>query len=138
MNGKTLEELEGEDWGKPEFKSNLVITTHRLRKKPIDEFTNEDLRIMLGQGFGLPYLLPLALKVLEKNPLADGDLYEGDLLQNTLIHAHPDLLDEDKNLANRFRAMALKALPLVKEMDPDEIREELINAVERAINNLTA
>lgn len=32
---KTLQELEGEDWGAPTYPSNLVITVHSLREKPI-------------------------------------------------------------------------------------------------------
>jgi CDI immunity proteins len=46
---QTLEQLENEVWGEPEFHSHLVLTCHSLRKKPIDQFTVEDLRIMLGQ-----------------------------------------------------------------------------------------
>lgn len=35
---------------------------------------------MIGQDIGLPYLVPLALDILRDNPLAEGDMYEGDLL----------------------------------------------------------
>ncbi|KAB1110193.1 hypothetical protein F6X54_18090 [Micromonospora aurantiaca] len=53
-----------------------------LRRKPLAEFTVEDLRIMLGQEIGVPALLPLALQVLLRDPLAEGDYYPGDLLAN--------------------------------------------------------
>jgi hypothetical protein len=36
---------------------------------------------VIGQGIGLPYLVPLALERLEWEPLAAGDFYPGDLLQ---------------------------------------------------------
>ncbi len=36
---------------------------------------------MIGQSFGLAYLVPLAIEKLRENILAEGDLYEGDLLQ---------------------------------------------------------
>jgi hypothetical protein len=36
---------------------------------------------MIGQGLGLPYLVPIALEVLEANPFAKGDYYPGDLLK---------------------------------------------------------
>ena len=64
--------------------SFLVTTCHQLRKKPIDEFTVEDLRIMIGQGIGLAFLMPLALDVLEHDALAEGDFFPGDLLCNVL------------------------------------------------------
>ena len=67
---KTLQELENSDWGAPNYDSYLVSSVHRLRRKPLVEFTIEDLRILIGQNVGLPYLLPLALERLEENPLA--------------------------------------------------------------------
>ena len=55
-----------------------------LRRKPLAEFTVENLRLMLGQQIAVPILLPLALNVLETDPLAEGDLYPGDLLGSVL------------------------------------------------------
>lgn len=81
---KTLENLEKETWGKPEYDSYLVKRCHELRKVPLNQFTTEDLRIMIGQEFGLAFLVPLALEVLSEDLFAEGDLYEGDLLKNIL------------------------------------------------------
>src|SRR5687768_12778935 len=94
---RTLEDLEQERWGEPEFGSHLVTECHRLRKVPIGQFTIENLRIMIGQGFSLPHLMPLALDKLVDNPFAEGDFYPGDLLQAVLRakwefwEAHPTL-----------------------------------------------
>jgi CDI immunity proteins len=77
---RTLEQLEDEDWGEPEYDSNLVQTIHKLRRKPIGEFTIEDLRVMLGQKVGMEQFIPLALDRLEADPFASGDFYPGDLL----------------------------------------------------------
>ena len=57
----TLEQLENEYWDEPDFNSHLVTECHRLRKIPLNKFTIEDLRIMLGQKFSIKHLLPLAL-----------------------------------------------------------------------------
>jgi CDI immunity proteins len=77
---QTLEQLENDVWDSSEIKSTLIGTCHRLRKKLIDQFTIEDLRIMIGQNIGTEYLMPKALNVLDINPLADGDFFAGDLL----------------------------------------------------------
>ncbi len=80
----TLEFLENDYWKTPDYDSKLVKTCHLLRKKKIEEFTIEDLRIMIGQNIGLPYLLPIALNQLKNNILSEGDYYPGDLLSSVL------------------------------------------------------
>src|ERR1043165_470707 len=79
---KSLQELEGSDWGDPTYDSYLVTTVYSLRHKPLRDFTAEDLRIVIGQNLSLPYLIPLALEYLERDPLAQVDFFPGDLLWN--------------------------------------------------------
>lgn len=81
---QTLDELEGDTWGPPGFDSHLVQETHRLRSIPIGELTVENLRLLLGQQIGTPWLVPLALAQLVDDPLAMGDFYPGDLLTSVL------------------------------------------------------
>lgn len=81
---KTLENLEKDCWGKPDYDSHLVKRCHELRKLPLESFTTEDLRIMIGQQVSLDYLIPLALEVLTIDLFAEGDFFEGDLLKNVL------------------------------------------------------
>jgi hypothetical protein len=81
---KTLDELEGVQWWPPKYNSYLVTTCHGLRTKPLADFAVEDLRIMIGQGIGLAFLIPMALEVVEANAMAQGDYYPGDLLQSLL------------------------------------------------------
>ena len=109
MPGKTLDELENLTWGEPAFDSYLVATCHRLRKKPVDEFTVEDLRIMIGQTIGLEFLLPRAIDVLEREPLAAGDFFVGDLLVNVIacvdwLRTHPHLLHRVASVVKRAAA----------------------------------
>lgn len=40
--------------------------------------------MMIGQGIGLDYLIPLAIETLAENLFAEGDMYEGDLLKSVL------------------------------------------------------
>ena len=79
---KNLESLEKDFWDKPEYDSDLVTRCHELRKLPLDSFTTENLRIMIGQQISLDYLIPLALEVLTNDLFAEGDFFEGDLLKN--------------------------------------------------------
>jgi hypothetical protein len=82
---KTLDQLENTIWGEPTgFVTGLIKECHRLRKIPIENFTIENLRVMIGQQIGLKFLIPLALEELKINPLAEGDFYEGDLLCSVL------------------------------------------------------
>ena len=81
---KTLESLEKDIWGEPEYESYLITTCHRLRKKQLKDFDIEDLRIMIGQNIGLKFLIPLAIDRLKENILAEGAFYEGDLLKAVL------------------------------------------------------
>jgi hypothetical protein len=78
---KTLETLENDIWGEPEYQSTLVVDCHRLRKVPLDQFAPSDLRRMIGQGIGLDYLVPLAIDELEKDILLEAYYYPGDLLE---------------------------------------------------------
>ena len=77
----TLDELDGGPWGDPPpGATHLMRTVHALRRRPVGELDVEDLRILLGQRIAPTVLVPLALDVLERDPLAEGDYYPGDLL----------------------------------------------------------
>jgi hypothetical protein len=112
----TLEQLEGVDWGEPECSSYLVTTVHRLRRKPVELFTVEDLRIMIGQSIGLEHLVPLALDILEKDCLAQGDFYPGDLACN-VVRMDPSFLEARPELVPRIVAIARAALPHLERED---------------------
>jgi hypothetical protein len=93
----TLEQLDGERWPDPQDPTMLVRDVHRLRRIPLGELSDNDLRLLLGQRVGVDWLVPRALDRLQEAPLA-GDLYPGDLL-GAVLHAtrdywprHPDQL----------------------------------------------
>ena len=107
QRSQTLEQLEGEAWGEPEFDSYVVTQSHLLRHVAIGRLTVENLRLLVGQKLGLPWVLDRALEVLEAQPLAEGDLHEGDLLASvmelphTAFAAYPELLQRTRLLAER-------------------------------------
>lgn len=91
-----------------EASTTLIKRCQELIKLPLNEYAIEDLRLMIGQDFGLPYLIPLAIEKLNENLFAEGDMYEGDLLANVLKidqnfwQQNPDLWTQvDKLIVNR-------------------------------------
>jgi hypothetical protein len=103
---QTLTQLEGEDWGEPTYPSYVVTNSHRLRYKPLQEFTAGDLRFMLGQQNSLPILMPMALDVLDADPFAGGDTYEGALL-NMAVRVNPQFWRDHPRLWYRLGAVLL-------------------------------
>lgn len=98
---RTLDEIEGVDWGPTTDDSHLVVTCQRLRSTPLREFTAGDLRLMLLQRISVPILAPLAIALLSADPLLEATYYPGDLL-HAFIHAH-----ESRNLAISYDAVAM-------------------------------
>ena len=81
----TLEQLEVDTSEEVlETDTTLVKTCKLLRKKRLQDFTIENLRIMIGQQLGLNYLIPLAIDKLSHNILHQGDFYPGDLFVSIL------------------------------------------------------
>lgn len=64
--------------------SYLVRTVSSLRKVPLQQYSVEDVRIMIGQNEGLDYLVRVAVEILRNDLFAEGDYYPGDLLNNVL------------------------------------------------------
>lgn len=78
----TIESLENDFWGNPPSDAtNLMISIYSLRQKSIEDFSTENLRLLIGQNIALDILIPKAISVLEENILAEGDYYRGDLLK---------------------------------------------------------
>ena len=94
---KTLDQLEGIEWGEPNFGSYVVINCCRPRRVPLKDFTAEDLRLMIGQNISIEYLAPLALEQLELDPMVSGMYGDGDLLKSVqrlpsgFWEQHPEL-----------------------------------------------
>ena len=95
---KSLESREKKTW--PALSSDegsyLIKICNTLRKKQLQDFTTEDLRIMIGQEIGLYFLMPLAIETLTGNLFAEGDYYEGDLLKSVL-EVDTKFWDDNKN-----------------------------------------
>lgn len=79
-----------------------MATVRELRRKPLGDLTVEDMRLLIRQDVGLAHLLPLAVEVLRGDPLAEGDMYEGDLLAAVLTRS-PEIWSESPELGREVR-----------------------------------
>jgi hypothetical protein len=109
---KSLQQLDGQDWGEPTYDSHLVTECHRLRRVPLSQFDVEDLRIMIGQHISLEYLIPIALEQLRAVPLAEGDYYSGDLL-SAVLRAGRDVWQQHPEWRSEVAAIAQRTAPYV-------------------------
>lgn len=84
---KSLSELDGNGWKDKiptQDDSYVVRNSYELYNKPLNEFETEDFRFIIEQRIGLEYTVPLAIEILRNDILAEGDFYEGDLLESVL------------------------------------------------------
>ncbi len=117
---KSLDSLEKNTW--PALSSDegsyLIKTCNALRKKQLQDFTTEDLRIMIGQEIGLYFLMPLAIETLAGNLFAEGDMYEGDLLKSVL-DVDTKFWDNNKNYWQQLNDLFKDRQHEIKEMKFD-------------------
>lgn len=114
---KTLEELEREIWGEPQFHSNLVKRCHELQRKPLRDFSVADLGIMIGQKFSLNYLVPIALTFLKENPFAEGDFYKGDLLE-CVLKIEQSFWDKNPEMYYELDSIIIDVKPTIESLLP--------------------
>jgi hypothetical protein len=123
INELSLEQLENDFWGEPEFDSYVITACHKARKKPLSELSHEEIRLLIGQRIGLKYLLPMALDILEKEPLIEVTFYEGDLM-NELIRL--DISDwQDGEQLQRFKNLIKACCEMLR--NSEDIKHEQMN-----------
>ncbi|TRV82106.1 hypothetical protein FKN01_02235 [Streptomyces sp. 130] len=128
---RTLDELDPPRWpDPPSDTTHLVRTVHALRRVPLRELRPADLRTLVSQQVALPYVVPLAVRLLLEEPLLDACFYEGDLLLAT-VNAPATVWDLLPELAEQLRAVA-SALPESAYTDlPSGAAEEIGRFVAR-------
>jgi hypothetical protein len=104
---KSLQQLEGDDWGDPGCDDPLITEPYRLHRVPLGGLTVEDLRMMIAMGIGLEYLIPISLERLHDHPFAWSSPYPCNLLAAMLgvgsafWQDHPDLRYHVAAIADR-------------------------------------
>lgn len=111
-DGRTLQDLEGEDWGDPgTAPTDLVRRCMAARRRPIRDLPLDELRCLIGQTIGLKYLMPGALDIIEVNPLEETESgYPGVLLcavlrtKRNFWREWPDMRDRVVALLGRMNS----------------------------------
>jgi len=65
---KSLNDLEGVDRSVQDLGTYVTRTCALLRKKPLRELSNEELRVAIGQEMSVEILVPIALRRLAASP----------------------------------------------------------------------
>ena len=122
---KTLEELDGEVWEDPGETTKLIRTCHELRKVPLKDITADQLRLMIGQRISLEHLIPIALKILAKDPFIQATFYRGDLLVYVLNNTneefwnkHDALYFDIDDIVREVKQTLEELAPLVSAIKP--------------------
>jgi hypothetical protein len=111
VDPRSLDALDPPPWASaPTDATFLVRRCHELRTKPIDDFSVEDLRLMIGQQIGLPHLMPLALEHLKDDPLTEGDFFPGDLL-TVVLRVEPSFGHANSLLAGQVHEVLDRVRP---------------------------
>jgi hypothetical protein len=95
------------------------------------KFEFGDVRLLLGQGIGVPYLAPIAIEALKKQPLIETEHYCGDLLANVL-RISSRFYDEHEGYKNDVISILNDYRRHVRLLDPINARYA-IEGVEEAI-----
>ncbi|MGW4197191.1 contact-dependent growth inhibition system immunity protein [Streptomyces sp. NPDC005004] len=128
---RTLDDLDPPRWAPPApDATRLVRKVHELRHVPLRDLGPADLRTLVSQRVALPFVLPLAVRLLLEDPLLDAHFHEGDLLlATTRVPAPAWTLFPD--LAARLRT-AITTLPQAATADlPGGAAGELARFVAR-------
>lgn len=119
---KSIEQLEDDYWDDPDFESVLVNNCHAFRKIPVCELTPYQVRTLLGQKIGIPFLQEVAIEFVEKDILEDGDMYPGHTLEKEV---EIDKFIDEQQSSDRL----LEALYAQKDRYLTEFDEHKFNAL---------
>ncbi len=111
---KSIEQLENDYWTEPKgFISGLITNCHNYRKISINKLTIEQLRLLISQKIGLKHIIKIGIKELNKNILAEGDFYEGDLLM-AISNVQPEFWNQNRTEFLTFKNIVERNSEVIK------------------------
>lgn len=112
----SLEQLENDIWPEPDVHTTLIDTCHRLRRIPIDALSAGDVRMLLGQRIGVRHLVPVAIQLLNADPMLEATFYPGDLL-TAVLRADANYYRGFPKLRNQLISIASRARRSISELE---------------------
>ena len=115
--GQTLERLSGHQLP-DEGGTSLTQRAARAWKTPIEAMTCEQLRLLLSQDLGTPWIAPLACLVVTSRPNATVTYYPGDLAQE-ILRAFPMVYASDPKGARAVLASDFRWIEKLRATDEE-------------------
>ena len=134
---KSIKQLEKDYSTDPsEFPTGLVENCYKYRKIPIEDLNIEQLRLLISQNIGIEYIIGIVLKTLERNVIAEGNLYEGDLL-NAVSKIPSEFWNKNKTEFGIFKSIVERNSEFIKtelgEKEFDRINENIKASVQQRL-----
>ena len=107
------------------FQSSLSDRCTIACNKKLKDISSEELRTLIGQLIGLKYTVPLALSLLEEDPLYNAGLYRGDLLA-IVLKIPSDFWKNNPFLNNRLSEIRISIEEVYKTLS-----EEIMTGIVR-------
>ncbi|MCB1755797.1 MAG: hypothetical protein KDJ38_09755 [Gammaproteobacteria bacterium] len=122
---KSIEQLENSKWPDQEHASSMMERCLKLRKLPISSLSPADLRLLIGQKIGVLYIVPIAIELLQSDPMLQADYYRGDLLA-CVLDLPESFWSENIELHNMMVEVKIEAEIMLETM-----RDELLPKLSR-------
>lgn len=128
---KSIAELERKHWPKlgPEA-SHFHRRCYDAVTKPISTLSVADLRLLISQDIGLGFVVPIALEIVEKDPLLESEHFRGDLL-TAILSASKDFYREHPAIHARVEKL-LGVLPAALDRLDHVDFDTTVEAIEEA------
>lgn len=112
--------------------SALITRCEALLDTPLQDYSIEDVRLLVGQQIGLPWLVPLALTYLTHNLFSEGHYYAGDLLAS-LLRLDNDYWRVHPTEEKTFKSALAAQLPLA---DLHKLPRAVVKAAQQRLEYL--
>ncbi|MFC8565519.1 contact-dependent growth inhibition system immunity protein [Streptomyces sp. NPDC057245] len=128
---QSLDQLEGQRWpDPPKDATSLVKAVHELRRRPVGTLRPDELARLITQDVGLPWLLPLAVRILRDTAPAQaaGGWYDDDLLYAVVTRGQ-QVREQSPDLAHELKE-AVETLVDLSRYVRDEVESFLASLPE--------
>lgn len=107
LNYKSIAELENIECMDCGMDSYVVRTSLNALKKPLNQLSIEEIRLLITQKLGVKYVLPAAVNALEDDIFQEVTYYNGDLL-NAVLNLPMSFWNDNKNEYEKMRILIKK------------------------------